>query len=115
MSGTSVLPRFTRQSPALATIASAFAVEALGAAPDGDADAGALGFAVWPPPVGLVPSSRVRKNAAAAPPASASSTTTMIRPIAVPDRPLRPPTVDGRGGPQTSPVTEPGAGPGRPP
>src|SRR4051794_14891487 len=99
MSGASVVPRFTRQSPACATIASAFA-DGLGD-PDGDAAGGALGFRVWPPPVGLLPSSRVRKKAAAAPPASASSTTTMIRPIGVPARPLRPPIADGRGGPQT--------------
>src|SRR5688500_11544082 len=108
MSGLLVVPRLTRQSPVLATFASAFGADELGAGA-GD-DGPPPGF-----PVGVRPSSRVRNTAAMPAPASASRTTTMITPIAVPDGPVRSGRSDGRGGPHTSPVTEPGAGAGRPP
>jgi hypothetical protein len=107
MSGLSALPLLRRQSPSLATRASAFTVE-VGLAEAGvDAAVGVVDL----PGAGPAPSSpRVRNTAAAAAPPIASSTTTMITPIAVPERPCR---TGACGGPQTSPDTEFGVWSGR--
>src|SRR5262245_60774576 len=115
MSGLCGVPRFTRQSPVLATFASAFGVDALGAGEPGGADAGRLGPPDGPPVGVPPPSPRVRKTAAAPAPASASRTTTMITAIVVPDSPERPGRAGGCCGPHTSPVIDPGAWPGLPP